>query len=131
MDDLIAHHRAMLERLLAAPKLPMSALTSRDVPETGGVYHIVLVEGDRQAPFYAGKTRNLRTRVLRNHLEGHQDRSILLRKMIRSGQSADEPLAKMFLKSNCLVQFLVIDDERERAWFEHFAIALLQPKYND
>ena len=131
MDTLIAQYRASLDKLLAAPKLPFNTALRQALPNNGGVYQIIQVEDGRQLAFYVGKTGNLRARIIGSHLRGNSEASTLRRKMIRSGDFADEISVTKFLMENCLIQFLEIEDKKERAWFEHFTIAMLKPKYND
>jgi len=50
---------------------------------------------------------------------------------MRSRLCTDERSVTEYLTEHCLVQFLEIEDERERNWLEHYAIAVLRPIYND
>ncbi|MFQ6009132.1 MAG: hypothetical protein ACE5K8_09310 [Candidatus Zixiibacteriota bacterium] len=66
-----------------------------------------------------------------NHLKGNHSSSTFRRKLIESGHFSDEKEVTRYLKSTCQVQFVVIQDDAERTTFEHFALAILRPKYND
>lgn len=57
--------------------------------------------------------------------------SIVKRKLITQGKYLDESAVKQYLKDNCSVQVVIMDDKIERIAFEHFAVATLKPRYND
>ncbi len=44
---------------------------------------------------------------------------------------ADLPEAKEWIRKNCMVRWLEIDEERERVWLEHFLLAMCQPLFCD
>jgi hypothetical protein len=94
------------------------------------VYRILEKAAGWQSSVYVGKSGNLRRRIYGNHFMGNRGASILKRKLIRDGLYPDENAVKEYLSDRCLVQSLVVDDY-DRAYFEHFAVAILRPRYND
>jgi hypothetical protein len=83
------------------------------------VYRIF--ENGLDATLYVGQSTNLRPRIYRRYLRGSKRVSSLRRKLLRDGDLADEAAVNEFLARECRVQYLEIEDERERTWFEHVA----------
>lgn len=131
MDDVIGHYKEMLSKLLSKPRLRFDKNLSQELPNTAGVYRVLETDAHTEETIYVGKTVNLRTRIFRNHLNGKSERSILRKKLIRSGLCEDEKSVTQYLTERCSVQISEIEDERGRSWFEHFTIAVLKPRYND
>lgn len=131
MESIIAQYKDWLKKLLAETPLPFDGNLRGALPTQGGVYRVFEKGSDWQGSVYVGKTGNLQERIYSNHLMGNRRASTLKRKLIKYGDCADEADVKSYLKSGCLMQFLVVVDETERTFFEHFAIAVLRPRYND
>ena len=131
MESIIARYKELLQTLLAAPPIPFDESLHSALPTQGGVYRIFEKGADWQRSVYVGKTGDLQNRVYGNHLMGNRRASTLKRKLIRYGKCADENDVKEYLKDKCLLQFLVVADDAERTSFEHFAVAILRPRYND
>ena len=104
----------------------------RDIlPAKGGVYRIFEEGAEWNSSIYIGESANLQRRLYNNHLMGNRKASALKKKLIEKGNLADERAVKQYLKNKCLFQFIKVPDEADRKYFEHFAIAILHPKYND
>jgi excinuclease UvrABC nuclease subunit len=101
------------------------------LPQKGGVYHIAEKTQDLFKTIYFGQSNDLKNRIHRNHLMGSRKNSTLKNKLIKSGKFSTEDEVKVYLHKCCAVQFVVIEDELERLSFEHFAISILRPKYNN
>jgi hypothetical protein len=61
---------------------------------------------------------------------GNQDASLGMQ-MVGGGECAGRDAAKRHIRQNLLVQVLPIADADERKRFEHFMLAVLQPRYCD
>jgi excinuclease UvrABC nuclease subunit len=122
-------YKELLGKLLETNPLPLNEALKGLLPRKGGVYRIV--ENGSDEILYVGQSTNLRSRIYGRHLRGSKRVSTLRRKLLRGGDMADDAAVSEFLARECRVQYLEIEDERERTWFEHFAIALLRPKYNN
>jgi excinuclease UvrABC nuclease subunit len=120
---------AAVEALLASPILPFTADLRKRLPCQGGLYYITQESDDGLRAHYVGKTNHLQRRVYDLHFKGSSAVSTLRKTLLASGSHADEAEVTVFL-SGCGIQFLTVDDERERLWLEHFAISVLQPIYN-
>ena len=128
----VARYQERLYEFLTSPLVFIGDENLRNaLPAQGGVYRIIETGADWLRSLYIGKSNNLQNRVYRNHLMGNRKVSTFKHKLIESKQYADAKAVKHYLKEKCSVHFITIDDEVERTGFEHFAIAILQPKYND
>ena len=82
----------------------------------------------------AGKTKTaaggLRQRVYRNHYMGDQTRN-LRAQLVQQGMCKSMEDTKPWIRSNCVVQYAIIEDDATRPWVEYMMLAVLQPKYCD
>jgi hypothetical protein len=62
---------------------------------------------------------------------GNRRASTLKRKLINNGGCVNEEAVKKYLCEKCQIQYVIIDDDKERTYLEHFAVAILKPEYND
>jgi hypothetical protein len=75
-------------------------------------------------------TGGLRQRIYQNHLMGNQ-KGNLRSQLIADGTCLDFERAKAWIQQNSLVQFVVVGDDRLRAWAEYFLLSILRPKHCD
>ena len=120
----------LMYQLLASHPVGMGTGFSGRLPSGGGVYRIFETGSPLDSTVYVGKTGNFFERLYRNHLQGNPQASTLKRKMIERGEFRSSQEVKAYFKERCSVQLISIEDEPLRHWFEHFAIATLQPRYN-
>jgi hypothetical protein len=122
---------SIIHRLLDQPPVCYRDATPSSFPETRGVYVIKSHNGE---VLRAGKTgqgsATLRQRLYSNHLMGNQNGN-LRAQLVGSGQCRDMEHAKNWIRENCLVSFLELDDSSERANVEHFMLAVLKPRFCD
>jgi hypothetical protein len=69
-------------------------------------------------------------RIYRNQYQGQQDGN-LRAQLTNSGICPDKTIAKMWMKRNAAVRFLVIEDNATRMWAEYFMLSILKPAYCD
>jgi hypothetical protein len=119
-----------LEELLLSSLIPFDKGCHGSLPELPGVYRIF--RPDRPSDtIRAGRTDStLRQRVYQNHLMGDQAGN-LAPQLVRCGDCVDLRAAKQFIRENLVVQVLAVPDQRERAWLEHFILAVLRPRFSD
>jgi excinuclease UvrABC nuclease subunit len=103
----------------------------KNLPTNGGVYRIFRPLSDWQESLYIGETNNLRKRIYENLLKGNLSSHTFIKKLSESGNFSDEESIKDYLKNCCCLQYIEIENEKERKFFEHFSISILKPKYND
>ena len=119
-----------LEHLLASPRLPFDARLRSALPTAPGIYVISSNAGEI---LRAGKTKGkegLRQRVYKNHSMDHHAGN-LLGQLTTAGVGASIQDSKAWLKANGEVRIRVIEDDAERAWAEHFMLAVLRPRFSD
>lgn len=121
----------LIQELIAAPQMNFNADMRRYLPTTGGIYRICNSSANPQQELYIGIAGNLRRRLYANHFRGQAENSTLTRKLIRNHPFENAIEVHAFLAQNCAAQYLEIEDKRLRCFAEHYAIAILQPLYND
>jgi hypothetical protein len=121
-----------LEELLESPHIAFDAHCLSSLPAKPGIYRI-FDPSDPVPTIRAGRTNakgGLRQRLYQNHLMGNQPGN-LCSQLIRYGVCSDRAAAKNHVRTKFVAQVLIIEDNRERAWLEHFMLALLMPLYSD
>ena len=121
----------LLRALLQGPSISFGGLKPSSLPESPGVYRIFETSAVFPATVYVGETENLRNRIYRSHLMGNTTVSTIKKKLVSSGRYADASAVKSYLRHDCSVQFIEVAAERDRMRFEHFAVAMLGPYFND
>ena len=122
---------SLTQRLAAAPWIQFGGDMRGRLPMEGGIYRICDHSVKLPQEVYVGSSRNLRRRIYTNHFMGPAANSTLVRKIINDGLYHNAVEVHLFLGTSCAVQFLVIADERLRCFTEHYAVAILQPLYNN
>lgn len=124
---------SQLTQLLGSSTIRFDDRCRSALPETHGIYRIFDPTTPDQT-VRAGRTKTaaggLRQRVYQNHLMGNQAGN-LRAQLVADGICADLETAKRFVRGSLAVQFLVVENEEERARLEHFMLAVLQPRYCD
>ncbi len=124
-----------LRDLLHADALPFDDKLRSLLPDKPGIYRIFEMGSDWKSSLRVGRTDaegGLRQRVYQNHLMGNQPGNIRAQLVSdKTKRCSDSEKAKEFLITRCKVQFLVIEDDNQRKWAEHFILSILQPEYSD
>ena len=132
MEETILRLTKLLHTFLDSPVIPFDHNLKHSLPKNGGVYRLFETQNlDWQNSIYIGKSIDLQRRIYTNHLMGNRQASTLKRKMIKSGEYIGEIAVKKYLIEKCSLQVITIEDVSERIAFEHFAIAILKPIFND
>lgn len=131
VETIIAPYKKLLQTLLTSPELSFDVNLRSSLPSEGGVYRIFESDSDWQTSVYIGTSNNLQNRIYRSHLMGIRQVSTFKRKLIEQGLFSDENAVKQYLKDKCKVQFITLSEKIDRLAFEHFAVAILKPRYND
>ena len=120
----------MIRELLKQPCLLFDNKLSKSLPKKPGIYRIFEKENPEKT-IYIGKSKNLQRRILSDHYKGGRIASTLKRKLIRGIGLSSEKEAMNYLSNNCSVQFMTIKNKNLLTRLEHFAVAVLIPKWND
>jgi len=118
-----------LDGLARKRKTSFKSLKYSAIPKNGGVYVISEFGGPKEAVLYIGQTKNLRERVYRNHWQGNLQASNFKKLLVRHKKARDKGDAKEYLKKNCSVRWVVVEDKKERLAREHYATAVLNPQF--
>jgi hypothetical protein len=133
--ETLEEHRmqcsGLLERLLAAPAFGFDERLRSRLPAKHGLY--VIKDGPKGECLHAGKSpkakAGLRSRVWDQHYCGGDKKrgsSDLVQKVMDKRQASRED-AKLWIRNNCLVQWVVEEDAPARTWSEHYILSVLQP----
>jgi len=68
-ERAVSHYLEMLKKLLAEPRYRFSDASSQDIPKQPGVY--LIHDETMNAIIYAGRTKNLKRRLLGDHKRGN------------------------------------------------------------
>lgn len=129
-DDVIREYLAVLDELVTSEELSFAGNLHGGLPTRGGVYRIVKSGDDSRGTLYVGMAKNLQDRIYYNLLMGDKGAHTLRKKLMERRVCSNEKDVKNYLKKNCVCQYRIIDRERERCLFEHFAISILKPEFN-
>jgi len=129
IEERISRYRAELNRLLHSATYEFSRIDRRDIPDVPGVY-IIYDKTGRQI-LYVGESGDLRRRLFGDHRAGNRRGSAFRRALSRWKKMEDEKEIREYIIQNCSFQILPVPDKLERKRFEHFAIAVLNPRLND
>lgn len=126
-----------LQGLLARPVHHLGTLREAEVPEAMGVY--ILYDRLSRVPIYVGKAvkvetkasgkpSGLRFRIMYNHLGRAGSDNFL--KYLSEELGADRRQSAQYVKHNCECQWIEVETSRKALLLEHFAIAVLNPRFN-
>ncbi|SRR6266508_2627356 len=133
LDARIAEGRSFVERLLTADEHAFAAGLRAALPERPGLYAITEKTAQPGDVLRAGRARGkggLRQRIYMNHFMGNQAGN-LRSQLVRDGICSSLDETKPWIRANCRVQYLVIDDLMLLSWAEDFMLASLRPRYCD
>ncbi len=134
--DIIDHvineyYSTVLKMLLASVRIAFDKDLQDNLQNVSGVYRIIERNDDIGQTIYVGQSSDLKKRLYSNLFTGKAGNHTLIKKLINKGRFANEQDVKIYLESKCLFQVHIIEQERERKLFEHFAISIFRPIYND
>lgn len=121
-----------LKNLLEMQPVPYTRITPSVLPKRAGVYLLSEVVDDVEIALYVGRSKNLQDRIYRNHLMGDITNARLKKYMMQDETHStfgDKLKAKTYIKSNCIVRWILEDDIRKRGALEGYFTAKLFPKY--
>jgi hypothetical protein len=134
IQERIMEMTAILHQLLNAPLHRFDERLHSRIPNKQGIYAIYRLDGAGPVVIRAGRTKTasggLLQRIYRNQYQGQQDGN-LRAQLTNSGICSDRTIAKLWMKRNAAVRFLVIENNTTRMWAEYFMLSILQPVYCD
>ena|ERR1700722_19272652 len=132
VENRVYECQQIVTQLLTASKFPFDDQIRSRLPSEQGLYAIYRKDAPDGDVLRAGRTitadGGLRQRLYQNHLMGSQ-RGNLRSQLVADGTCTDLLQAKIWIRQNCLVQVVVVEDDRLRAWAEYFMLSILRPKH--
>ena len=95
-----------------------------------GVY--IIVEGATGEVLYVGRSIDLQRRIYTNHLHGNKSTARLKKYLMEDPKKPSikgMPEAKAWMKDKCYVQYIEVEDDRERGRVEGGLLAALSARY--
>lgn len=126
--EVISKYATMMMKLLSEPKHSFAETPSANVPKDPGVY--VIYNKTAKRIIYAGRTSNLRRRLLGNHKRGNIEGSQFRKALKRDQALSTEKEITNHILENCSFQFMKIDNFENIIRLEHFTTAVLAPTLN-
>ena len=127
-EYVITLYSKKLEQILNQPVFRFATVTSRRVPKESGVY---LINNDSSKQIiYAGRSKNLRTRLLQQHRKGNVRGSQFRKALGQKHNLHSETEISVYIRDNCSFQFLPVESFEEMVRLEHFVTAILAPVLN-
>jgi DNA-directed RNA polymerase subunit RPC12/RpoP/predicted GIY-YIG superfamily endonuclease len=124
----IAIYFEKLKKILDQPVYNFSEATPEQVPAASGVY--VIYDNSSNQMIYAGRSKNLRVRLLQQHKSGNI-RGSQFRKALGQKHNLDgEAKISDYIKANCSFKLLEVGSFEEIVRLEHFITAIMAPILN-
>jgi excinuclease UvrABC nuclease subunit len=127
-ENVVSHYVELLKKLFAEPPYRFADASSQDVPKAPGVY--VIYDKRTDAIIYAGRTKNLKRRLLGDHKRGNVRGSQFRKALGRNFTLNSEDDITSYILKNCSFQFLPLEEFEEIVRLEHFTIAVIGPILN-
>lgn len=128
LEDTIALYSEKLKQVLSKPVYQFSTATSGTVPTEPGVY--IIHDDSTKQIIYAGRSKNLRRRLLQQHKHGNITGSQFRKALGQKHNLDSEVEISDYIRDNCNFQFLPVENFEEIVRLEHFATAILAPILN-
>ena len=131
LDETMNEGKEIALQLLSAQPIYFGSMKPSDIPEDiAGVYAIF--ENNTNEALYIGRTKKLRRRVYTNHLHGSVANARLKKYLVEDNmlpEIRDMESAKIFLKENCYVKYIIEEDVARRGKIEGLLSYLLDVRY--
>jgi excinuclease UvrABC nuclease subunit len=127
-EAIVARYLKRLKEVLGQPPKNFADDSSDDVPKKPGVY--VIYNKKSQQIIYAGRTKNLRRRLLGDHRRGNIEGSQFRKALGQSLRTSSEKEIRKYIEENCSFRFLVVENFEEMVRLEHFVTAVIAPTLN-
>jgi len=126
-----AQSEDLMRSLLSSQVYSFDEGLQSKLPEKRGVYAISVGSGEDTKFLWVGMThkskRGLRRRVWEDHYKNPTNASDLPKVLLRVQPAWRLGDAKRWITETCRVRWIEVEQEAVRAFFEHYATALLRP----
>jgi hypothetical protein len=120
----------LAEAFLSTPRISFSEIKPSELPDKPGVYAIFC--RDTGETLYVGRTKNIRQRLYKQHLNGTFSNARLKKYLVEDPEETtilDNAAAKQFLLNSCYFQYVVEEDTMERGRLEGLLSYLFNVRY--
>lgn len=128
LENTITLYSEKLGQILNQPVFRFATITSLRVPTEPGVY--IIHDDSVKQIIYAGRSRDLRIRLLQQHKQGNIRGSQFRKALGQKYNLGGEVEISDYIRDNCSFQFLAVDSFEEMVRLEHFVTAILAPTLN-
>lgn len=127
-ESIVTLYSEKLRQILSQPVYRFAIVTSKRVPKESGVY--LIHDDSLKRIIYAGRSRNLRTRLLQQHRKGNTRGSQFRKALGQKHNFTREAEISGYIRDTCSFQFLPVKSFEEMVRLEHFTTAILAPVLN-
>lgn len=132
-NEWITFLEQSLNDLLNKDVLLFKNLKPNMLPVEEAVYLLTFIQNSKtELPYYVGRTKNIRRRIYTNHLMGSTTNA-RLKKYLVADETEDlivsPAIAKIYIRENCGIRWINVNDVRLRGALEGYFTAMLFPKY--
>jgi hypothetical protein len=128
LESVVASFFDKLKLVLNQPTYRFATVSSRNVPAGPGVY--VIHDESSKKLVYAGRSKNLRARLLQQHKQGNIRGSQFRKALGQKFNLGGEAEISTYIGDNCSFQFLPVESFEEIVRLEHFIAAIMAPVLN-
>jgi uncharacterized SAM-binding protein YcdF (DUF218 family) len=121
-----------LDSLLAMEPIAFRDIKPIVLPKSAGVYLISETREGVEYVLYVGRTKNFKQRIYTNHLMGAVNTARLKKYIINDKSHScygNVKSAKQYIRDNCYVRWICIEDMRQRGVIEGYFTAMFFPTY--
>ena len=135
IDPRKAECEQILQNLLSAPLKHFDQELPRTLPTRQGLYAISTIGAAEGEYLHVGKSKDgrngLRGRVWDQHFQTGGSSGDLIEKVKKHGKAGSAREAKEYIRRNCQVQWVTLEDATSRGWAEHYILAVLRPLWGN
>jgi hypothetical protein len=128
LESVVALFFGKLKIVLNQPTCRFATVSSRRVPTEPGIY--IIHDERSNKMIYAGRSKNLRIRLLQQHKQGNIRGSQFRKALGQKYNLGSEAEISVYIRDNCSFQFLPVENFEEMVRLEHFIAAIMAPILN-
>ena len=128
IQSSITKYFKMLKQILDQPIFSFAESTMEQVPSVSGVY--VIYDNSSNQMIYAGKTKNLKVHLLKQHQKGNIKDSKFRKALARKFSLENENQVTNYVRKNCSFKLIELESLTEMLRLEHFITAVMAPVLN-
>jgi hypothetical protein len=128
LESVVALFFDKLKSVLNQPTYRFATVSSRRIPAESGVY--IIHDESSKKVIYAGRSKNLRIRLLQQHKQGNIRGSQFRKALGQKYNLGSEAEISAYIRDNCSFQFFPVESFEEMVRLENFIAAIMAPILN-